>query len=150
MAIGTSLAIALRDNGHRVTAPRRAVHDVLASSPGHLTAEQVASRVHGSISLATVYRALAVLQEVGVARSVRLGDDGSASWELSHSDEHAHLVCTSCGDVDHHVGSAVAHLRAHLRDEHGFAASEVDLLVSGTCAACRGVHDVVPPSGTPS
>lgn len=146
MSTATPLATVLREHGHRATGSRRAVHAVLAMSSGHLSAEQVASLVDRDISLATVYRALAVLQAVGVARSVRLGEDGSASWELSHSDEHAHLVCTTCGDVDHHVGSAVAHLRDHLDNDHGFAASAVELLVSGTCSACRGVHDVVAPS----
>lgn len=147
MSTTDELASVLRRHGHRATAPRLAVHDVLAAADGHLTAEQVAARVPGDINLATVYRSLSVLDELGVVRSVRLGDDGSASWELAHPDDHAHLVCTRCGAVDHHVGGAVAQLRQHLHHEHGFEASDVELVVSGTCATCRGVSgDALPPS----
>lgn len=146
---GHELAAVLREHGHRATGPRLAVHDVLTRAGSHLTADQVAARVPGDVNLATVYRSLAVLEEVGLVHSVRLGEDGSSSWELAHPDDHAHLVCTTCGAVDHHVGSAVSQLRQHLDEEHGFAASDVDLVVSGTCAACRGVvGDVVPPSGS--
>lgn len=144
----TALSAVLREHGHRATAPRLAVHDVLAAAEGHLTADEVAARVDGAVNLATVYRALAVLQDVGVVRSVRLGDDEPSSWELSHPDDHAHVVCNECGGVDHHVGSAVAQLRDHLLVDHGFAATDVDLVVLGVCAHCRGVDDVAPLSGT--
>lgn len=151
MSTTDELAAVLRRHGHRATAPRLAVHDVLAAAEGHLTAEQVAARVPGEINLATVYRSLSVLDELGVVRSVRLGDDGSAFWELAHPDDHAHLVCTSCGTVDHHVGSAATQLRDHLHQEHGFEASDVELVVSGTCAACRGLAgDGMQPARTTS
>ncbi len=144
---GHEPAAVLREHGHRATGPRLAVHDVLARAGGHLTADQVAARVDSEVNLATVYRALALLEQVGLVHSVRLGEDGSSSWELAHPDDHAHLVCTSCGTVDHHVGSAVSHLRQHLDQEHGFDATDVDLVVSGTCAGCRGMaEDVMPPS----
>jgi Fur family ferric uptake transcriptional regulator len=144
------LAEVLRRHGHRATGPRQAVYDALAAADGHLTADEVAARVPGAVNIATVYRALAVLEEVDVVRSVRLGDDGSASWELSHPDDHVHLVCTACGDVDHHVGTAVDQLRHHLEDDHGFVATGVELVVSGTCAACRGVADDVLPASRPA
>ncbi|MBY5162890.1 Fur family transcriptional regulator [Salsipaludibacter albus] len=137
----------LRAAGHRVTEPRRAVHAALVDSDGHVTAEEVVAASGGDVNLATVYRVLGLLEELGVARSARLGSDGSASWELAHPDDHFHLVCVRCGEVDHHVGDAVDHLRRHLLDGHGFQADEVDLVVRGVCASCRGVADeVVPPS----
>lgn len=148
VSTSTSLASVLKEHGHRTTQPRRAVHDVLVAASGHLTAEQVATQVDVTVNLATVYRALAVLEDVGLVRSVRLDDDGPTSWELSHPDDHVHLVCTQCGAVDHHVGSAVAQLRQHLLEGHGFQATDIDLVVSGLCAACRGIEDVVPPSNT--
>lgn len=135
-------ALILRGHGRRATQQRLAVHGVLVAAADHLTAEQVAAKLD-DVNLATVYRALSVLQEVGLARSVRLGDGGS-SWELAHSDDHAHLVCIQCGIVDHHVGRAVAQLREHLTQDHGFMATDVELVVSGTCATCRGLDAVVP------
>lgn len=137
----------LRAAGHRVTDARRCVHDALAEADGHLTPEDVVAHGDDAANLATVYRVLGLFEELGLARSTRLGSDASASWELAHPDDHVHLVCRRCGDVDHHVGDAVSRLRGHLVQGHGFSADEVDLVVRGTCAACRGVLDqVVPPS----
>lgn len=139
------LASALRSAGHRVTEPRRAIHAALVAHGGHLTADEVAERA-GDVNPATVYRALDVLETVGIVRSVRLGDTDSVSWELRHPDDHAHLVCTTCGQVVHHVGSTVGNLREHLDEAHGFVASGVELVVSGTCARCRGLdHGVLAP-----
>jgi Fur family transcriptional regulator, ferric uptake regulator len=89
------------------------------------------------VDLASVYRTLALFDELGLARVNRLGASDAGRWELAHPDEHFHLVCTDCGMVDHHVGSLVEQIRHHLDDGHGFEARSVDLVVSGRCGTCR-------------
>jgi len=134
----------LRARGLRVTRPRRAVWEVLRSADGHLTVEQVASAAEAlghDLDLASVYRSLDLLEQLGLARSSRIGDADAARWELAHPDEHFHLVCTSCGGVDHHIGSLVAEVREHLDTGHGFAVEAVELTVTGRCARCRSQHD---------
>lgn len=131
----------LRANGYRVTAQRQLVWEVLSEARGHLTAEEVASRVarrRGDVNLASVYRALAVLQELDLVRESRLGDGGASTWELAHPDEHFHLVCSRCGGVTHHEGSLVEEIADHLRDGHGFRPDSIELVVTGTCADCAG------------
>ena len=133
------IAELLRERGHRVTRPRRAVWDVLRLAGEHLTAEEIAERVRGDqpgVNLASVYRSLALFSELAIARESRLGDAEASRWELAHPDEHFHLVCQHCGDVDHHVGTMVAEVREHLRRGHGFLAEDVELTVTGTCADC--------------
>ncbi|TVR22577.1 MAG: transcriptional repressor [Nitriliruptor sp.] len=133
----------LRARGHRVTRPRRAVWEVLRTARGHLTVEQVALAAEAlghDVDLASVYRSLDLLEELGLARSGRLGDSDASRWELAHPDEHFHLVCSSCGDVDHHVGSLVAQVRDHLDVGHGFAVDSVELTVTGRCARCRAAE----------
>ncbi|MBW3620751.1 MAG: transcriptional repressor [Actinobacteria bacterium] len=133
------IAELLRERGHRVTRPRRAVWDVLRRAGGHLTAEEIAERVHGDqpgVNLASVYRSLALFSELSLARESRLGDAEASRWELAHPDEHFHLVCQRCGDVDHHVGTVVAEVREHLRRGHGFLTDDIELTVTGTCADC--------------
>lgn len=130
----------LRARGHRVTRPRRAVWEVLAAAERHLTVEEVAARLAGEghpPDLTSVYRTLALFEELGLARTNRLGDGEAGSWELAHPDEHFHLVCESCGTVDHHVGSLVADVREHLDHDHGFEVRQVELVVRGRCPACR-------------
>ena len=134
------LTALLRDRGYRVTRPRRAVWETLCAAEDHLTVEQVCARIRDAgheVDTASVYRTLDLLEELGLARSSRLGDTEASRWEVAHPDEHFHLVCTSCGRVDHHIGSLVAQVRDHLDAGHGFAVDEVELTVTGRCSDCR-------------
>ena len=151
------LAAALRDAGHRMTGPRRAVWSALAEHPdddrgaaqahghapvgGHLSVDEVVERTQQDgtgVDRATAYRVLALLEELGLVRASQLDAGGPVRWERAHPDEHFHLRCTVCGTVDHHVGTLVATVRDHLDDGHGFRADTVELTVHGRCAACRG------------
>jgi Fur family ferric uptake transcriptional regulator len=142
--VPTDVAARLRAQGYRVTEPRLRVYEVLRTADGHLTADEIADALaHGAepTTLSSVYRALAVLDELELVRSSRLTDGDASHWELAHPDEHFHVVCTSCGDVDHHRGSLVSVIEDHLRDGHRFEPEEITVLVRGTCARCRGVAD---------
>jgi Fur family transcriptional regulator, ferric uptake regulator len=128
---------ALRAAGHRVTQQRRAVWSALGAARGHRTVEEIHGLVQAEVDLASVYRTLALLEELGLARETHLGTGEAGRWELAHPDEHFHLVCDTCGDVDHHVGSLVAAIRDHLQAGHGFEVAGIDLVVTGRCATCR-------------
>lgn len=133
------LAAVLRGRGHRVTRPRELVWETLHSGDRHLTAEQIASAVHAidpGVNVASVYRSLTLFAELDLARESRLAGEGAARWEPAHPDEHFHLVCRSCGAVEHHVGDLVERVRAHLEDGHAFSADTVDLVVTGRCHRC--------------
>ncbi|MEX1177075.1 MAG: Fur family transcriptional regulator [Nitriliruptor sp.] len=130
----------LREHGHRSTRPRRAVWRVLRDARAHLTVEEIQRALQADgeeVDLASIYRALALFSELDLAREARLGGTEAARWERAHPDEHFHIVCGECGTVDHHVGSLVADIRAHLDEGHGFEAEDVELVVTGRCAACR-------------
>jgi Fur family transcriptional regulator, ferric uptake regulator len=136
------LELTLRAGGHRVTQPRRAVWAVLQDAGGHLTVEEILDRLQSDGAgpdTASVYRTLALFEELGLARTSRLGDSEAGRWELAHPDEHFHLVCEVCGSVDHHVGSLVAQIRAHLDEGHGFEPRTVELVVTGRCAHCQAL-----------
>lgn len=143
MARDDELARLLGPSGHRVTGPRRAVWSVLSTDTGHLTVDELAARLEAEghdVDLASVYRALALFEELGIARVGRLGRDDAGRWERAHPDEHFHLVCDACGAVDHHVGELVERVRAHLDEGHGFLADTVELVVTGRCARCRAAR----------
>ncbi len=134
------LEATLRANGHRVTEPRRAVWAALHRASEHLTVEELTAEitaVGADVDLASVYRTLDLFEQLGLARMSRLGDTDAGRWELAHPDEHFHLVCLVCGNVDHHVGSLVAGIREHLEQGHGFEPERVELVVSGRCRRCR-------------
>jgi Fur family transcriptional regulator, ferric uptake regulator len=132
----------LRTRGYRVTRPRRAVWEVLREAEGHLTVDEVTARIVAAgeeVDLASVYRTLSLFEQLELARVSRLGDSEAGRWELMHPDEHFHLLCEVCGEVDHHVGSLVARIQEHLDTGHGFEVRGVELTVSGVCSRCRAV-----------
>lgn len=138
MMAGMDVAHRLRNSGYRLTPQRQLVWEVLRRSDHHLSAEQIHAEVSKTVpdfNLASVYRTLTLLAELDLAHEVQLGD-GRGYWEVAHADEAFHLHCRSCGRVDHHQGQVVAQITAHLRDDHGFDAEDVDLVVHGLCAAC--------------
>jgi len=94
------LRTALEAAGCRYTRQRAAVFDYLSRVNSHPSAEEVYQAVRqevAKISLATVYKALEALVEVGLANKLTYGDD-SARYEF-HEGEHYHLRDVSTGEV---------------------------------------------------
>lgn len=132
------LETALRRNGCRVTAARRAVWEVLGASGDHLSAQEIADRVHSgdpAINLSSIYRALTVFADLGLVRESRLSEDAS-TWELTHDDGVIHLVCSSCGTVLHHDTALVERIRRDLERSAAFVPDVIDVRVTGHCTTC--------------
>jgi Fur family ferric uptake transcriptional regulator len=131
---------ALRASGYRLTPQRVLVWNVLRRSHDqHLSAEEICARVQQTLptfNLASVYRTLALLAELGLAKETRLGE-GPAMWEVTHDHEHHHLVCRVCGTIAHDDDPVLDQVSDRVQATHGFAAEEVDLVVTGVCAGCR-------------
>lgn len=139
MKVEKELGEILRDQGNRITEPRLRVWEVLNGAHGHMTVEEIVAEVHRvdpSINTSSVYRSLALFADLDLVRESQLGSDEGARWELAHPDDHFHLVCRSCGEVDHHEGDLVDQIREHLSGGHQFNAESVDLVVTGLCSKC--------------
>lgn len=133
----------LRARGGRVTGARRALLSALLSADGHLTADELATRVQAAlpdVHLSTVYRCLDTLEQLGLVDHVHLGH-GRAVYHLT-DDPHQHLVCEVCGAVIEVPDSTFAELSRQLRDNHGFALRPNHFAVLGRCSACIGAPGV--------
>ncbi|MGH8884127.1 MAG: Fur family transcriptional regulator [Egibacteraceae bacterium] len=134
----------LRTQGYRLTPQRQLVWDALRRATAHLTAEEIHGEVSKTVpdfNVASVYRTLTLLEELGLAKSVHIGD-GKGHWEVTHPDDEFHLVCRICGKViHHHPSDLVQRTREHLLTDHGFVSERVDLVVHGACADCAGGPD---------
>lgn len=97
---GERLRSALEAAGCRYTRQRAAVFEYLSGVHSHPSAEEVYQAVRlelAKISLATVYKALEALVEVGLANKLTYGDD-AARYEFRES-EHYHLRDVATGEV---------------------------------------------------
>ncbi|MGW0431476.1 Fur family transcriptional regulator [Micromonospora sp. NPDC003197] len=128
----------LRSRGLRVTRPRLAVLEVLASG-GHLEVDEITRQVRqrlDSVSTQAIYDVLGALSRAGLSR--RIEPAGSpARYESRVGDNHHHVVCRGCGeiaDIDCAVGSAPC-LDPNIA--HGFDVDEAEVTFWGLCPACQ-------------
>jgi Fur family ferric uptake transcriptional regulator/Fur family peroxide stress response transcriptional regulator len=134
------LALELRTRGLRATPQRLVIAQLLREQPRHVTAEELFDEARAllpGISLPTVYATLDLLAEVGAVRQVPL-PSGAAVYD-SRVDPHHHVRCRRCGavqDLDVVLDDAAARASA---ERQGFADVDTSLMVSGVCAACRGL-----------
>ncbi len=94
----------LQADGRRNGGARRTVVEHLGTQPCCRSAQEIFDGIReqgGRVAIATVYRALDQLVELGLVARVELGD-GVARFEPSHADgdHHHHLVCDDCGRVE--------------------------------------------------
>jgi Fe2+ or Zn2+ uptake regulation protein len=138
-----SLAQALErlpEHGYRLTQPRQAVIRALFETEDWLRPEEVLERARShcpSVGLVTVYRTLALLEELGIARRIHVepGCHGYAPAGLNHGH---HLVCRSCHQVVEFPGSEdLAPLIDQISRKTGFVIEDHLLELTGHCPACR-------------
>jgi Fe2+ or Zn2+ uptake regulation protein len=129
----------LRARGHRVTPQRLVIHRVLRQRGRHLSAEDVREAVKHDLpgtSTPTVYATLDLLADLGLVRRIHVGA-GPTLYD-ARTDAHHHTICSNCGRVEDL--DAPADLSALVRAARsiGFDPFQIDLSVSGLCAACSG------------
>lgn len=125
----------LRDEGIRATRARVAVFHALERAGRHATVDDLAAVIGGGVNVASIYRSLALFEDLGlVQRTAGPGD--ATAWELRHADDQIHLVCTACGAVTHHPVGEAADLIAHVREDHGFEVRRASVTMEGRCRGC--------------
>ena len=92
----------MAERGLKSTRQRSLIIDTFFGSGGHLSVEQLWSKVRlndARVSVATVYRTMKLLSECGLAEARNFGD-GQTRYEASvGKHHHDHLICTRCGQI---------------------------------------------------
>jgi Fur family transcriptional regulator, ferric uptake regulator len=134
----TAVAAMLRERGYRITPQREAIlHEVLRSR-GHITPQDVTRRVQRrmpAVNPSTVYRTLAMLEDVGVVRHSHL--ERGAEYHRADEVEHVHLTCSRCGAEDDLSMAEAESLKRLLQEHRGFQPDLTHFAISGLCASCR-------------
>jgi Fur family transcriptional regulator, ferric uptake regulator len=132
----------LRAHGQRVTEARRAVLDVLAKTPEHVSADQVAgllAATHPHVHRATVYRTLDTLVEVGLVSHMH-GSGGATLYHFASAGEghgHLHARCRNCGRVIVLDADVLSEASARAARDTGFRLEPAQSVLVGLCDSCR-------------
>lgn len=124
--------------GVRVTPQRLFVLEALERNGGHMTAEEImqwASRRYPALNLATVYRTLDLLVEIGMVAQTDIGG-GAAAFEVIGESPHHHLACERCGGVIEMDEQLLEGLRDEALRVYGFHARPRHLAIIGLCRGC--------------
>lgn len=112
----------LRAEGVRVTRQRLAILQVLREATDHPSAEDILARAReqdASVSQATVYRTLSVLEKAGTVQRNEF-DGAGARYELSAAQHHDHLIDLDTGEVVEFHSDRLERLQEQIAAELGY------------------------------
>ncbi len=139
-----NLKIKLKDLGLKITPQRRAIINILLeNNDRHLSSEEIYDLVRENcpeIGLATVYRTMQLLDEIGVISKLNL-DDGCIRYELalnkSESHNHHHLICKKCGKIIEVEDDLMDNVESEIQGAYKFKILDHDVKFYGLCEDCN-------------
>jgi Fur family transcriptional regulator, ferric uptake regulator len=129
----------LRGKSRKITGPRQSILEVLRRHEHPITTKEILAELpKGECDLATVYRSMHLLEEMGMVQRFDFGD-GSTRFELvAHQhDHHHHLVCRNCSRVVEISDCISRDLEEKIAREAGFKAVTHRLEFFGICPKCQ-------------
>lgn len=129
----------LKESGYRLTAPRRAVVEVVTTSARALNPNEVfelARRSHPTLGLVTVYRTLERLEHLDLVQRVHLPEGCHAYLPACEGHEHL-LICRECGLTEYFSGDDLDPLITAVERNSGYSISDHWLQLLGRCSVCQ-------------
>jgi Fur family transcriptional regulator, peroxide stress response regulator len=130
----------LKERGGRLTPQRVAVLRILAESEGHPSVDRIYQQVKKDFpttSIATVYKAVSLLKEMGEVLELGFSDD-SNRYDGNKPYPHPHLVCTRCREIMDPDLQTLTDLQEELVRDTGFQILSHRLDFFGICPKCQG------------
>lgn len=128
----------IQEKGTRLTSHRLAFLRLLAVSEGHPSAMEIYEKLRvqfPTISLATVYKTLALLKEKGEVLEIDLPTDNHYDGNNPHP--HPHLICVHCKSIlDGDDVVSIQAINQQISEKFGFTVQKPQLVFYGICADC--------------
>ncbi|WP_083703446.1 Fur family transcriptional regulator [Aedoeadaptatus urinae] len=132
----------LQSKGYKFTRQRQVVMEVFAEREGeHMTTEEVfhyAAKKMPEIGIATVYRAVSLLDSIGFLTALTF-EDGTTRYERRIEDEkhkHHHLVCNVCHEITEVNMDLLDDLEDEIERSVHFHITDHNLKFYGICEKC--------------
>lgn len=134
-----SWLVRLQSEGYRLTAPMRAIIEILCQSErilGPLELFDLGRKAYPKMGLVTVYRTLEKLEEVGLVQRVHQANNCHGYLRAANGHEHI-LLCSRCGRVEYFAGDDLSGLFEKVAQKSKFKIEEHWLQLHGLCEDCR-------------
>lgn len=134
-----SMIARLKEGGHRLTPQRIAVLKILAESKGHPGVEDVYRKIKPnfpSTSIATVYKTLALLKEIGEVFEIEFSD-GFNRYDGNKPYPHPHLICVRCKEILDPDVTEMDGLTEEVSNKTGYRILNHRLDLFGLCPKCQ-------------
>jgi len=129
----------LRAHKFRITPQRIAVLEILSSSDGHPSVENIYDQLKinfPSTSLATVYKTVTLLKEINEV--LELGfPEGSNRYDGNKPFPHPHLICIKCKKIVDSDLTGLVDLTHEISMNTGFEIVDHRIDFFGICPECR-------------
>ncbi len=130
----------MREQGYRITTPRRQVLGILAEAQRPLSPYEIQDMLKEKgeyLNHVTIYRVLELLCSLNLAHKVLLAG-GFVICSLGESRGcHRFVVCRECGRLKEYASEALCAEETEMAEQLGFRAEQHFSEFSGVCATCQ-------------
>ena len=132
------------EKGYKTKQREKILEHIKDSMDKHITAAEIVAQLNEAgpaVGVATVYRYLDKLVELGYVRKYILDDKLGACYQYVHNnedcDEHFHLKCVECGELFHISCDYMQGIDTHVLEHHGFRIDNTKTVLYGKCKSCH-------------
>jgi Fur family transcriptional regulator, peroxide stress response regulator len=132
---------ALRNKGYKATPQRIAICRIALHSREHPTAQSIyndVKKVHPTVSLATVYKTLQVLRDLGLIQELNL-PQVQARFD-PYLKPHVNLICQQCGKIEDLDDPTAREISERVSTATKFKPNGQRIDVYGICQKCSKVN----------
>lgn len=133
-----NLTLLFKEKNLKLTPQRYAIYKYLKSTKSHPSAEMIYDNLkadYPTMSLATIYKTLKTLIELGVVIELNVGED-NFRYDANTS-QHPHIVCLSCGRVDDIENADFNFLNSEAEKYTDYKIDSHQLYFYGICPECQ-------------
>ena len=138
-----NIEVLLKEKGYKFTRQRQIIWNVLLGNPGKLLSPkeicEIVRQKDNTLGIATVYRTLQIMDELGVIKSFDKKDEFN-KYKLVIEEEgciHPYLICTQCGKIIDIAGNLfISDPIIKIHNEYQFEVEDIRVKCYGVCDEC--------------
>ena len=133
-----NIALIFKEKKLKLTPQRLSIYNYLMNTTSHPSADTIYNAIHEqypTMSLATVYKALKTLAEVGLIQELNVGEGNFRYDGKPYS--HPHIQCLKCGKVDDLNDLSFDYLNNLAQETTDYQIVSSKIYFYGYCPECK-------------